>query len=650
MSDSGSRAKISIANLFCVFCVFVVSPASAGYERKGSVVDEYIRVLNGKLDCGVRQKTFCTHYSISGVGKTRHFGIEALYLHYNRITSLVSPRFLTLRLGDTDAFDSLVVSPVKVEESCSLGKGRLWYVAPDVMYYELKPRSRMISASAEMFLPASNPPLPRKLRWDPGSRVLVIETRLPRTDKRDPDESFPMTCAARLPSGCGGLSLNGDEKLLDSAWEWSGSGELALRIALPSIRTIGILIAVGVGENAPKATQKLNAIEEMNAKKAESATLSWLKQALGKFSFDGVPENLRPTYAISVYSLTSNAKTPHGLFGKHIACFPNRSSYASHYLWDSCFISLGLSLFNHRIAADGLRILAENQEPDGKIPQFTCATWHRPGESQPPLIGWAAWRLYEKFGDETLLRDLYAPLTRFVEWWLANRDEDKDGLMEYSDAFESGWDDSPRFDDGKIEAVELNSFLYREMMILSKIASLMGKPDESAKWRNNADELGKRILAGLYDREDGIFYDRLFDSHKFVRIQTPASFAPPWCGVPMERDAAKKMIERYLLNPDYLFGPYPFPTVAYNHPKCLSDKWWRGPIWPNMAWMCTEVLRAYGYEKEWRVAAERLVNMIALNGDPHELYDCKTGKPLGAPQLGWSCSVFMQLAHNMNRR
>jgi hypothetical protein len=69
-----------------------------------------------------------------------------------------------------------------------------------------------------------------------------------------------------------------------------------------------------------------------------------------------------------------------------------------------------------------------------------------------------------------------------------------------------------------------------------------------------------------------------------------------------------------------------------------------------MAWMCAEVLRSYGDEKEWRVAAGRMVDMIAKGGEPHELYDCKTGKPLGAAQLGWSCSVYMQLVHDLNRK
>jgi len=634
--------------LIVLLCASVALPSRAG---KVTSVQEFTRLLDGRLDCGVQQKSFCTHYSVSGVVKTKRLGIEQLCLHYNRRTSVLSPALLTLSFRDdekrADAFEALRVSPTCIEEKCAVGKGRLWYVSPDVMYYEFQASTSEAFGTASLSVPATSPAYERELTWDPGTHTLLLETRLPRTDARDPDESFPVACAVRLPPRCGPFALGEARKPADTAWEWRDSGEVTLSTQLPPLRAIGALIAVGVGDGAANAVEKLNAVGEMNGEKAEAVTQLWLKEALGELSFKRVPEDLRLPYALSAYSLISNAKTPHGLFGKRIACFPNRGTYASHYLWDSCFQSLGLSFFNRRIAADGLRILVENQEADGKVPQFVCATWHRPGASQPPLIGWAAWRLDEEFGDEQLLKDIYQPLCRFVNWWFEKRDEDRDGLVEYSEALESGWDNSPRFDDGMIEPVELNSFLYREMTVLSKTAALMNRPDESDRWSRRADELGKRIREGLCDEQDGIFYDRLFDSHKFVRIQTPASFAPLWCAVPIERESAKKMIERYLLNPDCFYGDYPFPTVAYNHPKCEPAHWWRGPIWPNMAWMCAEVLRSYGYDKEWRAAAERLVKMMAQGGEPHELYDCKTGKPLGAPQLGWSCSLFMQLVQDL---
>jgi putative isomerase len=376
----------------------------------------------------------------------------------------------------------------------------------------------------------------------------------------------------------------------------------------------------------------------------------WLGQALGDFSFDNVPPNLRTVYASAAKALIFNTKAPQGKFGDHLANFPNRAVYCSSYLWDSCFHVVGLEHLNTKIAADGLRIMVENQQPDGEIPQFVCPTWVRPGgASQPPLIAWAAWRLYQRTKDRKLLDDIYGPVGKSVDWWLTKRDPDGNGLAEYSEPVASGWDDSPRFDEGKIEGVDLNAYLVREMRILSQIAQLQGKAAEAKRWHDRAEALAQRIVDRMYDRDANIFRDLRADTHAFVGLLTPASFMPLWVGVPLPEEKARAMIEKYLLNPDLFFGPYPFPVVAYNDPKYKPDQWWRGPIWPNIAWAMTEVLGQYGYQAQRRQAIERLVGMMAANTEIAELYNSQTGQPHDAPDHSWSCAAFIDWVQTLGR-
>ena len=107
------------------------------------------------------------------------------------------------------------------------------------------------------------------------------------------------------------------------------------------------------------------------------------------------------------------------------------------------------------------------------------------------------------------------------------------------------------------------------------------------------------------------------------------------------------MIIKYLINPRHFFGSRPFPCVAYSDRNYHPEKWWRGPVWPNIAWIMTEVLRIHGFERERKEAVRRLVEMIERGGVPNELYSSATGKPLGTDGLCWTCAVFMDLTANL---
>ncbi len=621
--------------------------------------EDFLHALEGKLHFDLRQLAFCTHYSWFGVVKKERLGIEQVHLFYNREPALLSPNLLTLHIdgpeGGSEWQRRRSNRPLSVTEEDGQGfVGKMAFLDSDVLCYSvsLSEKSKATRIKGTLLLPATQPPLERFASYDSDKHEFLIQMRMPRSDPRDPDESHPLTLCLRLPQAFGDIRAIADGMEcpdLPHGVDVVGMGPLVITFSADreSLGADEHLFIVGIGEG-PAADRIAGRMERVHAPTIDTALLAsavWLDKALDTLALRGVSKRRQAHYSKAVYQLLSNTKTPRGLISRH-AAFPSRGTYCSHFLWDSCFVSQGLAQFNERLASDALLALCENQEDDGKIPQFVCATWHRPGVTQPPLIAWAAWNLYERFGNKELIRGVYEPAGRFVEWWFQNRDRDKDGLAEYSDGLESGWDDSPRFDNGSVTAVDLNCYLNREMRMLARMAPVLGRLVEEPVWERRAREHEKLIYSRLYDHEDRLFYDRLVAEDKPHRVLTPASFMPLWCDIKLPKGLANDMIARYLINPKHFFGARPFPCVAYSDRRYDPEQWWRGPVWPNIAWAMTEILRIHGYERERQEAVRRLLDMMTQHQDLSELYSSSTGKPLGAAALGWTCAVLMLLCRD----
>lgn len=621
------------------------------------MIDDFLSALDGKLRFETPQLAFCTHYSWFGITKHGRLGIEGTHLFYNRKPALLSPNLLTFRVdhpdGGSERSRSRFDQPLRILEDDGRGfEGEIAFADSDVLCYHIRlhPGSGANAIRGALLLPATEPRLERRLAFDQQERLLTIHTRVPRSDDRDPDPDHPLTICVRIPDAfeTSAVIADGQEQpTAETGFDVDVDGPLVVTLwaSAEDVERSEQTFVVGIGEG-PAGDRIRNRVSRLRACGSDasgSASANWIERGLDNFSFSGVDKRLRAHYAKAAYQILSNTKSPRGQIGRH-SVFPSRGKYCAHYLWDSCFTNLGVAKFNERLAGDFLVALCESQEPDGKIPQFVCATWNRPGESQPPLIAWSAWELYERYGNKELLRSVYDPVCRMVEWWFRQRDEDGDGVVEYRHALESGWDDSPRFDKGRIAAVDLNAFLNREMRLLARMAPELARDMEAPVWEDRASMHAKRMYARLFDPEDRVFYDRLVEDDRLHRVLTPACFTPLWTGVAVPREYAQEMIARYLISPRTFFGARPFPVVAYNDPNYRPDSWWRGPIWPNIAWIMSEVLRVYGYEREHKEAVRRLLDLMVSHDELNELYNSATGEPLGADGLCWTCAVFMDLA------
>ncbi len=379
------------------------------------------------------------------------------------------------------------------------------------------------------------------------------------------------------------------------------------------------------------------------------------------------------TYRKCVSVLKVNALSPEGRIARRWTT-PDRWPHRHMWLWDSVFHAFGWQYLNQRWAQELLLALLESQEPDGRIPLSVKPEGENPLQSQPPIIAQGVWDVFERHGDADFLEACYEPLGRFIAWWFAERDRNENGLLEWwkderdelCHCGESGMDNSPRFDQpGLDEAVDLNSYVVREMNLLARMAAALGKRDEEQQWRQHAAELAGLVNERLWNEEVGLYFDRRAADGEFVAIKTCASLAPLYAGIPpFER--ATRLVE-HLTDPDEFWTPLPVPSVAVDEPT-HSDDMWRGSSWLNYNYLIYRGLLEYGFRDEAAELRRRTMVQIQhwyeQRGAIYEFYDCQAavepyalhrkggagtegGYGMGTVRdLGWTAAVYIALAHS----
>ena len=161
------------------------------------------------------------------------------------------------------------------------------------------------------------------------------------------------------------------------------------------------------------------------------------------------------------------------------AMTPSKFYYLGVWQWDAYFHALAYRHLDMDLAQDQLRVLLDHQREDGMLPDAVhdegiVTHLDFPVEAdvtKPPLVAWAAWKLFEKSGDREFLDEIYESLVRWNNWWFEKNDLNNNGLCEYQHPFSSGLDDSPLWDQGlPVESPDLNTYLCLQQESLAKIA------------------------------------------------------------------------------------------------------------------------------------------------------------------------------------
>jgi hypothetical protein len=146
--------------------------------------------------------------------------------------------------------------------------------------------------------------------------------------------------------------------------------------------------------------------------------------------------------------------------------------------------------------------------------------------------------MHQRDPDLGFLREVYPKLLKWHRWWFPHRDGNHDGLLEWGTEtgelqnakFESGLDDSPMFDDGKmrgpnmdLDATDLNGLYAMDAEYLSRIAHAIGLNQDSATLKAESSEMAKRMNAKLWNEAAGAYCYRYWTPQHATETVSAAS-------------------------------------------------------------------------------------------------------------------------------
>lgn len=334
---------------------------------------------------------------------------------------------------------------------------------------------------------------------------------------------------------------------------------------------------------------------------------------------------------------------------------PSSAWFKGIWNWDSAFIMMATRRWDPELARDQMRLWMRIQPEDGMYPdgwtegdgiQFPPSVCN----SKPPVFAWAMWQLHKTAPDKEFLKTVYVSLKRNVDWWMKNRWNAEYGLFHYDGGadkpddyrrthagWESGWDDSPRWDGDAwhVLPLDLNAYLVLTYRALRDFATELGYAADLEVWNTRGAALEQAIEKHLWDAEAQCYYDRNFATGRFNRAISPASYMPLLIGTASQERADRMAKHAHRLEPGW-------PSAAYDDPKYDPMGYWRGRTWLNVAYMALKGLAFYGHHD----IADRGRNTLLswIRNDPsaiYETYNSRTGLPCGASHFSWSCTFVM---------
>jgi glucosylglycerate hydrolase len=408
--------------------------------------------------------------------------------------------------------------------------------------------------------------------------------------------------------------------------------------------------------------------------------------------------------------------------------------YPHMWSWDAAFIAVGLARMSPSRALTELETLFAAQWRNGMVPHIVFAAnaplyepgpdrWasqetspHAPdhaatsGLIQPPVHALALLRILDAVRDRgaTERRDIVARVRalwpRLLAWhrYLAeHRDADGRGLLTIYHGWESGMDNSPRWDVPYADVVPDPGFRPFRRSDLAALGERAQRPtdadyvkyqwlieelrqarydDELARKSLSfrvadvfasaiftaanedlarvGDELGlsagdellgyaerfRRGVVGTTD-EDGFAADVDLRSDTTLRTKTLAGFAPLLSGG-LDAERRRRLVD-LLHSPAWCGNPglaYALPPSASPEaPEFDVARYWRGPQWPPM-----NLLIIWGLERSGAYDAADRLRESALyqltDGVFAEYYQPFTAHPLGSRPQSWTAAVALELA------
>ena len=217
-----------------------------------------------------------------------------------------------------------------------------------------------------------------------------------------------------------------------------------------------------------------------------------------------------------------NAEWTH-LHNADVLSMPDKWEYPWFAAWDLAFHCIPLALVDSDFAKEQLTLLLREwyMHPNGQIPAYEWAF----GDVNPPVLAWAAWRVYKieqkrrGEGDRKFLKRVFHKLMLNFTWWV-NR-KDAEGRNVFQGGF-LGLDNIGVFDrsaplpgGGHLEQSDGTSWMAMYCLNMLSIALELACEDDTYEdvaskfWEHFVHIASAINTLGLWNEEDGFYYDLL---------------------------------------------------------------------------------------------------------------------------------------------
>jgi hypothetical protein len=222
-----------------------------------------------------------------------------------------------------------------------------------------------------------------------------------------------------------------------------------------------------------------------------------------------------------------NAEWRH-VYNERVMSMPDKWEFPWYASWDLAFHCIPLALVDPNFAKRQLDIIVREwyQHPNGQIPAYE---WNF-GDVNPPVLAWAAWRVYQierkqtGKGDRAFLETVFHKMLIAFTWWVNRKDSEGNNI------FQGGFlgldnigvfDRNASFPDGShLEQSDGTSWMGMFSLNLMRIAIELAR--ENPVYENIATKFFEHFLGiaaamnnlggsgiGLWNEEDEFYYDVL---------------------------------------------------------------------------------------------------------------------------------------------
>ena len=164
------------------------------------------------------------------------------------------------------------------------------------------------------------------------------------------------------------------------------------------------------------------------------------------------------------------------------------------------------------------------QQPDGFIDHKLGLGGQRSKLTAAPFLVSLAWRIYQHTQDVEFLKRVFHPLLRHLQtWFQENNDRDGDGIPEWPNLLQTGYDENPAFsrwqpwargaDIQLTESPDLCAYLYREINLLRRISGLIGQTESALSLEAYANSL-KTAVQNSWNSRRGTYQYWDYENHQ----------------------------------------------------------------------------------------------------------------------------------------